>query len=396
MINLEFSASLESAQPGGASMATPVSSNHALSYDAGHSFGNTNSGNLLLQGCNRLLIPHLVENGLRKRVKLIYLDPPYNNQESYTHYKDKRSHGDWLASIVETLASLSDLLTDDGSVWISIDDREMHYLKVEADRIFGRDNFITTIIWQQRNTRENRKLFSQNHEYILVYSKNKAGFKKARNLLPPTETLLKRYTNLDHDSRGPWQSVTAHAQAGHGTLSQYYSVTSPTGKVHLPPNGRCWIYNEERMKSEILSKNISFGKDGNGVPRIKKFMETSTIGLVPETIWTADEVGTSSSAKKDILTKFPNSLPFDTPKPEALLERIIHIATNPGDIVLDPFLGSGTTCVVAHRMGRKYIGIEQGEQVVDFCVTRLKNEFERASTPIITDGFAFYRFNENV
>ena len=364
-----------------------------ISLDAANSHGEISTGNLLFHGCNSVLLPFLAENGVSEKVKLIYLDPPYNNQESYTHYEDRLTHSAWIDSMANTLKKLVPLLVEDGSVWISIDDREMHYLKVECDKIFGRANFVTTIIWQQRNTRENRKLFSQNHEYILVYAKNKDAFKKARNLLPPTRTLLERYKNMDGDARGVWQSVSAHAQAGHGTASQYYSIQAPNGKLHVPPNGRCWVYNEAKMKDEIRAGNIWFGKHGIGVPRIKKFLELETAGLVPETIWSADEVGTSSSAKKEMLAAFPDSLPFDTPKPEELLRRILTIATNPGDIVLDPFLGSGTTCVAALGMGRKFIGIERGEQVVNFCVQRLKTSFKNLNLSEIDHGFAFYRSN---
>lgn len=367
----------------------------ALDFVPSHSFGNIKSGNLLIQGCNTQILPFLKGWGLCEKIKLVYLDPPYNNQESYTHYHDKWNHEDWLQSMSEMLMQLPALLSEDGSVWISIDDREMHYLKVEADKVFGRENFVTTIVWQQRNTRENRKLFSQNHEYILVYAKDKAKFKKARNLLPASEALLKRYQNIDNDPRGAWQSISAHVQAGHGTTSQFYSIKSPSGRIHTPPNGRCWIYNKERMLQEIEKGNIWFGKNGTGVPRIKKFATSSVVGLVPETIWPAAEVGTSSSAKKQILSFFPSCLPFDTPKPEPLIERIVQIATNPGDLVLDPYLGSGTTCVVAQKHGRKYIGIEKGAQVVEFCLKRLtsvlKNGDDKKSS-----GFAFYKFNDSI
>lgn len=205
-----------------------------LDFVPRHSFGNIKSGNLLIQGCNTQILPFLKGWGLREKIKLVYLDPPYNNQESYTHYHDKWNHEDWLQSMSEMLMQLPALLSEDGSVWISIDDREMHYLKVEADKVFGRENFVTTIVWQQRNTRENRKLFSQNHEYILVYAKDKAKFKRARNLLPASEALLKRYQNIDNDPRGAWQSISAHVQAGHGTTSQFYSIKSSSGRVHTP------------------------------------------------------------------------------------------------------------------------------------------------------------------
>lgn len=273
--------------------------------------------------------------------------------------------------MVDVLFKLKPLLSIDGSVWISIDDSEMHYLKVAADKVFGRKNFITTIVWQQRTTRENRKVFSNNHEYILVYAKNPEAFGKNRNLLPSTSEVVERYKNPDNDPRGLWQSVSANVQAGHASCAQFYKLRAPNGKIHEPPHGRCWVYNEIRMKKEIKNNNIWFGKDGNGVPRIKKFLSQSNIGLTPETLWLADDSGTNKMAKKHSLQLFPNEPIFDTPKPEQLLQKILHIATNEGDLVLDPFLGSGTTAATAHKMKRSYIGIEIGDHV-EYAVSRIK------------------------
>lgn len=305
------------------------------------------------------------------KVRCVYLDPPYNNQEVYRHYRDNHSHEDWLEILSARLRALRPLLAPNGSVWISIDDRGMHYLKVEADRIFGRGNFVSTVVWQQRTTRENRKVFSNNHEYLLVYAADAREFKKSRNLLPATEALLSRYRNPDADPRGSWQSVSANVQDGHATASQFYELVAPNGKRHLPPEGRCWVYTKERMHAEIRAGNLWFGKTGNGVPRIKRFLQDSNTGLTPETLWRADEVGTNDDAKKHLLQMFPDQPIFDTPKPEPLLARILHIATDPGDWVLDPFLGSGTTAAVAHKMGRRYIGIEQGDHAVTYCARRL-------------------------
>jgi len=309
---------------------------------------------------------------LEGQVRCVYLDPPYNNQEVYRHYKDNHSHDEWLKLLLERLRAIKGLMAPDGSVWISIDDRGMHYLKVAADSVFGRENFVTTIIWQQRTTRENRKVFSNNHEYLLVYARNAKAFKRSRNQLPPTDELLSRYKNRDNDPRGPWQSVSANAQGGHATAAQFYEVVAPNGKRHRPPEGRCWVYSEEKMKAEIAAGNIWFGKTGNGVPRLKKFLRDKKIGLTPHTLWTADQVGTNDEAKKNLLQLFPGQAVFDTPKPERLISRILHIATNPGDIVLDPYLGSGTTVAVAHKMGRRCLGLEQGEHAVTYCARRME------------------------
>jgi len=298
---------------------------------------------------------------------------------------------------------LKPLLSKDGSIWISIDDSEMAYLRVEADRIFGRENFAGTIIWQQRKSRENRAVFSCNHEYILVYAKDLREFKKKRNLLPVDEDYINsKYKNPDNDPRGPWQSVTANVQSGHAVPSQFYTVVSPTGVRHDPPKGRCWIYNEERMKREIAEGNIWFGKDGSNTPRVKKFLRDAKIGLTPETIWLADEVGTSDSAKKQLMTLFPDKENiFETPKPEELLKRIIEIASDEGDYVLDCYIGSGTTIATAHKLNRHYIGIEIGNQMSELVVKRMNKVIEGENSGISElvgwqggGDFAFYNFDK--
>lgn len=342
-----------------------------LQHDKELSYGRGKKGNLIIQGENSLVLETLAPK-FKNRVRCIYIDPPYNNQEHYTHYSDSLDHERWMTSICERINVLSRFLTEDGSLWISIDDREVHYLKVAADQILRRENFITTIIWQQRTTRENRKVFSNNHEYLLVYAKNARAFKDARNLLASTPEVANRYKNPDDDPRGAWQSISANVQAGHATSGQFYEIEAPNGKRHLPPNGRCWVYNQRRMKQEIADDKVWFGRDGNGVPRLKRFLSEVSSGLTPQTLWPASEVGTNKSAKKHLLKLFPADPVFDTPKPEQLVARILEIATRPGDIVLDAYLGSGTTAAVAHKMHRRYIGIEQGAHALSHCVRRMK------------------------
>lgn len=327
--------------------------------------------NLIIKGDNIKVLKKLLPD-FNNQVKCIYIDPPYNNGESYNHYDDDYTHQAWLDEMTETLLNLKPFLTEDGSIWISIDDSEMHYLKIAADKVFGRHNFVTTIIWQQRTTRENRSVFSNNHEYILVYCINQTEFKKNRNLLPVTEDILKRYKNPDNDPRGDWQSVSANVQDGHAVPTQYYDIIAPNGKIHSPPNGRCWCYSKERMNNEILNNNIWFGRDGNGVPRIKKFLNGKSRGLTPETLWLGTIAGTNKSAKKHFLQLFPNEKVFDTPKPEELIKLILEIATNENDIVLDCYLGSGTTVSTAHKMNRQYIGIEKGNHIADIVLERMK------------------------
>ena len=358
--------------------ALPASSGNGLlsaspnfQHMASQSYGERDTGNVLIQGEN-LRALRALQPRLAGKVRCAYIDPPYNNQEKYRHYADAWGHREWLAMLAERLSVIRTLLTEDGSVWISIDDREMHYLKVAMDEIWGRDNFIATVVWEQRTTRENRRAFSHNHEYILVCARDCGAFRAKRNLLPASPELLARYRNPDADPRGPWQSVSANVQDGHATAAQHYALAAPNGAVHYPPEGRCWAYTEEKMRQEIVAGNIWFGPDGKGVPRIKRFLSGAKLGLTPETLWPAAEVGTNDEAKKQLLQLLQGEAVFDTPKPEALIARILSIASSAGDLVLDPFLGSGTTAAVAHKTRRRYIGIEEGSQMVTHCVCRLR------------------------
>ncbi|WP_264582114.1 site-specific DNA-methyltransferase [Rhodoblastus acidophilus] len=330
------------------------------------------TGNAIIQGDNGPAL-ELLKVGYEGKVRCAYIDPPYNNQERYNHYNDAQDHASWLYDVVSCVKRIKPLLRPDGSLWVSIDDRQVHYLKVALDEVFGRENFVTTIVWEQRTTRENRKVFSNNHEYILVYAINIVKFKQKRGLLDWDDEVLTRFKNPDNDVRGPWQSVSANVQAGHATKSQFYDVVAPSGRRHKPPTGRCWIYNEARMKLEIASNNVWFGKDGNGVPRLKRFLSDARRGFTPQTLWRADEVGTNDLAKKHLLELFPRHIVFETPKPEALIRRILTIASEPNDLVLDAYLGSGTTAAVAHKMGREYIGIERGDHAVTHCVDRIRS-----------------------
>jgi len=365
------------------------------------SAGSPGSGdNILIQGDNRCVLPAL-RSRYGGRVKCVYIDPPYNNGDDYHYYRDKESSHAWLQNIRLVLEDLKRLLTTDGSLWISIDDGEMAYLKVAADEIFGRENFVGTVVWKHRKTRENRAVFSHNHEYVLVYARNAREFKKSRNLLPVDSKFIDgKYKNPDSDPRGAWQSVSASVQAGHGVPSQFYTVVSPAGARFDPPTGRCWVYNQRRMNREIADGNIWFGKSGCNAPRIKKFLRDAKIGLTPETLWTGDEYGTTDSAKKHLLALFPEEKDvFDTPKPEELVRRILEIATNPGELVLDCFVGSGSTLAAAHKMDRKYIGIEIGDQMSHLVVRRMNAVISGEQGGISREigwkgggAFSFYRF----
>lgn len=365
------------------------------------SFGSSGSENRIIHGDNDDALGAL-EPEFQSKVKCIYIDPPYNNLETYGHYEDSDPHDVWLSSVVSCVQRLKGFLNEAGSIWISIDDRQLHYLKVALDEVFGRSNFVTTIVWQQRTTRENRKVFSNNQEYLLVYSRDYQKFKASRGLLPWTDEIISRFKNPDDDPRGPWQSVSANAQAGHATASQFYELIAPNGKRHRPPNGRCWVYDEKRMKAEIAKNNIWFGRDGNGVPRIKCFLSEAKRGVTPHTLWLADEVGTNDLAKKHLLSLLPGKQVFDTPKPEGLIRRVLEIATSPGDIVLDAYLGSGTTAAVAQKMGRRYIGIEMGDHIITHCVERLRQVIggeQGGISPTVGwnggGGFSFFRLQQS-
>jgi adenine-specific DNA-methyltransferase len=339
------------------------------------SHGDTLDDNRLIEGDNLAVLAALAGE-LTGRARCIYIDPPYNTAERWTHFDDRLDHAEWLDQLGRSLALLWPCVADDGSLWISIDDGGAHYLKVLADEVFGRAAFVTTVIWQHRTTRENRRAFSNNHEYILVYAKDPKRFRETRNRVPAPPEVLARYKNPDDDPRGPWQSVSANVQAGHATHSQFYELVAPSGRRHVPPNGRCWSYTKERMTELIQAGEVWFGRDGNGVPRLKRFLATAPPGVTPETLWTADVAGTTMGAKHHLLSMFPDEQVFDTPKPEELIQRILTIATDPGDLVLDAYLGSGTTAAVAHKMSRRWLGIEYGAHAATYCARRLRKVVE--------------------
>lgn len=326
--------------------------------------------NLLIRGDNLLALKAL-EKKYAGQVKCIYIDPPYNIGTAFEHYDDNLEHSLWLSLIRPRLQILWKLLHEtDGSIWISIDDNEQAYMRVLCDEIFGRSNFIAQIVWQKRYSRENREAIGDVHEYILVYAKNKEQFKANRNLVPMSEEQAKVYKNPNNDPLGRWRPVPMTAQAGHATPEQFYPITAPGGKVHTPPAGRCWALSKATFEKLLAEGRIYFGKDNNSQPNTIRYL-SEVPGVAPWTWWPSTEVGHTDSAKKEIIALFGKNNIFDTPKPETLLARIIHIATNPGDLVLDSFLGSGTTAAVAQKMGRQWIGIEMGEHAYTHCKTRI-------------------------
>lgn len=354
--------------------------------------------NKLIFGDNLLALKAL-EQQYTGRVKCVFIDPPYNTGSAFAYYDDGLEHSIWLGLMRDRLEIIRRLIADNGSLWITIDDNECHYLKVLCDEVFGRANFIANMVWEKRTSRENRRAFSFNHDHLLLYAKKKAEFERVRNPLGLTEEVLSRYKNPDSDPRGPWQSVSANAQAGHATSSQFYTLTLPSGRKVDPPKGRCWLYTKEKMQLEMAARNIWFGADGDNAPRLKKFLkDNEDKGLTPETIWPAAEVGTNDDAKKGLLQLMTEVPVFDNPKPEALIERILHIATNRGDLVLDSFAGSGTTGAVAHKMGRRWIMVELGEHCQTHVIPRLRKVIDGEDSGGVTKavdwkgggGFRYY------
>lgn len=327
--------------------------------------GDANSANMLIQGDNldalKALLPYY-----KGKVKCIYIDPPYNTRSAFEHYDDNLEHSQWLAMIYPRLGLLRELLAEDGSIWVSIDNNEGHYLKVLMDEIFGRRNFLAEIIWQKRTSRENRAAIGVSHDTLLGYGKmTPVRWKAIRNLLPPNPN---GFSNPDSDARGPWRSIPFSAQ-GHRS-NQMYVINGPNGERHEPPRGRCWGATEEVFLQYLRENRVYFPKGGAGRPRIKLFAGEET-GLVPMSLWLAEDVGTNDEAKREILALFDDEVPFGTPKPERLVQRILQITSNLGDLVLDSFLGSGTTAAVAHKMDRRWIGIEMGDHAETHCKPRL-------------------------
>lgn len=261
------------------------------------------------------------------------------------------------------------LLKEDGSIWINIDDDESHYLKVLCDEVFNRSNFIANIIWKKKYSPQNdARYFSDMHDHILVYSKNRKLFKVKG--LPRSEEMNSRYINMDNDPRGRWK--TGDFSVRTYSKNNDYPIVTPSGKVINPPKGRCWRASEEKFNEMVKDNRIWFGKDGSNVPAVKRFLSEVKQSVTPQTIWDYSEVGHNQDARKEILgLKFKNT-DFSTPKPEALLQRVINISSNKLDIILDFFMGSATTQSAALKMHRKFIGIEQMNYIEDIAVERLK------------------------
>ena len=338
-----------------------------LIEDRGKSFGDRNSQNMLIHGDNLLALKAL-EQEFTGKIKCIYIDPPYNTGNAFDHYDDSLEHSIWLNLMKPRIELLHRLLRDEGSLWISIDDDECHYLKILCDEIFGRKNFVNNVIWEKKYSPQNdAKWLSDSHDHILVYAKNKDVWRP--NLLPRTEEMNSRYKNFDNDPRGLWKPDNLLRKDRQE--SGVFTITTPSGRKCDPPPGRSWRTTKENFYRMMSDNRIWFGQNGSNIPAIKRFLSEVKEGRTPMTIWKYEEVGHTQDAQREVTAFNPND-PFGTPKPEKLVCRILTLASLENDLVLDSFLGSGTTSAVAHKMGRKWIGVELGTHCDTHCLPRLK------------------------
>jgi len=340
-----------------------------LIEDPDKSYGEKDSENMLIFGDNLLALKAL-EQEFAGKIKCVCVDPPYNTGNAFEHYEDGVEHSLWLNLMKSRIELLKNLLRDDGSIWINIDDDESHYLKVMCDEIFGRNNFVTNIVWQKKYGASNdSKWFSDTHDHILVYAKNKNNWRP--NLLTRPKELDAKYSNPDNDIRGLWISTNLSVKTF--TEKNYYPIVSPKGNEFYPPPTRCWVVSEEKYLELFNDNRIWFGKKGDSRPYKKTFLSEVQQGIVPISWWPHSDSGHNIEAKGELRKLFGDHMDlFATPKPERLLQRIVHIASNENDTVLDSFLGSGTTAAVAQKMNRKWIGIELGEHCHTHCIPRLQ------------------------
>jgi adenine-specific DNA-methyltransferase len=354
--------------------------------------------NILIRGDNLLALKAL-EQEYAGKVKCIFIDPPYNTGSAFEHYDDGVEHSLWLSLMRDRLELLKRLLTQDGSLWITIDDNEAHYLKVLCDEVFGRPNFVASMVWEKDSGRKNDTDVSSSHDYVLLFARNREIWRKTRNMLERSDEQLKRYQNPDNDPRGPWRQG-ADGTAKSGGESLRYPITLPSGRVVTPPSGNFWRFSRATFDAALAEGRVYFGKDGDRLPVIKKYLSDIQDGVVPKTWWPAEEVGSNQEARRDHLRKLlPDIEPFATPKPERLIKRILEISTNLGDLVLDSFAGSGTTGSVAQKMGRRWIMVEIGEHCDTHIVPRLKKVIDGDDPGGITDavewkgggGFRYFR-----
>lgn len=387
------------------------------------SAGGAGEGNLLVEGDNlhalKALLPYY-----GGKVKCIYIDPPYNTGNEGWIYNDNVNapeikrwlgqvvgkeaedlsrHDKWLCMMYPRLVLLRQFLREDGSIWVSMDDSEAALLRILLDEIFGRERFIACNVWQKRYSRENREAIGDVHEFLFVYAMDPERFKTIRGLLPMTEKQLSVYKNPNKDPRGRWRSISLTAQGYRP--NQMYEIVGPSGRVHRPPDGSCWKVIESEYQRLLAANLIYFGKDGNGVPMRKRYLD-EVEGVVPWTWWPSEEVGHTDESRKEIQSIFKTQTAFDTPKPTRLMERVLQIATQPGDLILDSFAGSGTTGHAVLKLNnatsdqppRRFMLVEMEPKIVrDVTAERLKRVIAGyGETPGLGGGFRYCTLGESL
>ena len=345
-------------------------------------------------------------------MKCVFIDPPYNTGVAFDDYEDGLEHSIWLSLIRDRLELIKRLLAPNGSLWVTLDDNESHYLKVLGDEVFGRRNFIADVAWKKRDSPPNDRVIGSTYDHILVWSNGSLAEGAKKTLAERSFNLMERTAKADSqykvfsepdgpDLRGPFRKIdtTAHGKGGRFVESLYYPIRNPyTGQDVYPREGCCWRHNRVDMELLQKDKRLYWGVKGTATtPMRKYFASEAKQGMSAPTIW--DDVGLNQHASAELEKIFDRKAAFDTPKPEFLLHRIIQIATSPGDLVLDSFLGSGTTAAVAHKMGRRWIGIELGDHCHTHCLPRLKKVVDGEDPGGITQaagwkgggGFRYYR-----
>ncbi|KYG83025.1 type III restriction endonuclease subunit M [Roseivirga seohaensis] len=370
---------------------------HSYGFDNGkQTKTETQSGNKIIHGDNLEALKALLPE-YEGKIKCIYIDPPYNTGNEGWVYNDNVNdpkikkwlekvvgkegedlsrHDKWLCMMYPRLKLLHKLLADDGAIFISLDDNEQAHLRLICDEIFGAGNFINNVIWQKKYSPQNdARYFSDMHDFVITYSKSKNAWE--RNLLPRTEAQNKRYKNVDNDPRGSWKPSDLSVKTYNENAD--YPITTPSGRIVNPPNGRCWGVSKDKFRELVDDNRIWFGTNGSNVPSLKKFVTDVQSGTVPLTLWLREEVGDNQEAKQVLKQIFNDgSFPFDTPKPSRLIERVLQIATNKDDLILDSFAGSGTTAHAVLNLNkqdggnRQFICIEMEDYAETITAERVK------------------------
>jgi len=367
------------------------------SYHADHRVTeNDIYDNRLVFGDNLLALKAL-EQEFSRKIRCVFIDPPYNTGSAFSHYDDGVEHSLWLSLMRDRLEFLRRLLSIDGSLWITIDDRESHYLKVICDEVFGRANFVCNAIWQKKYTVANdAKWLSENHDHVLVYAFDKERWRPYR--LERTQKMQERYRNPDNHPKGPWKATPLYAKRKATAKEEVFSFRFKNGFVWSAPKGTSPRFPAQKLKELDDSDEIWFGTDGTAKPSRKTFLSELTVSGPPSpSVWLHSDVGNNHEAREEVKAVNADD-PFSTPKPEKLLKRVLELATQPGDIVLDSFAGSGTTGAVAHKMGRRWIMVELGEHCHTHIIPRLKKMIDGEDSRGVTEatswkgggGFRYY------